>query len=204
MKILPNVHKNLFPLGNFKNIKDYFEYFIFEKNIMDLDTLLHQSAERNEWLKFYPTLDGFPITCSYIEDENSVSLSDVSKELSEINLFLPKDEILFHSGKLPNGIVLTEGQEFYLKEIFSTSLDPYIANVHDGNDDTFWFIQIKDDGIRCFPVPDEFNEYEIIILDSPKAQIVDIKQKKRNPNWNGNQLYNNEMKTIIYIDLYKS
>ncbi len=204
MKILPNVHNNLFPLGNFKNIKEYFEYFIFEKNIMDLDTPLYQSEERNEWLKFYPTLDVFPVTCSYIGDENSVSLSDVSKELSGVNLFLPKDEVLFHSGKLPNGIILAVGQEFYLKEIFSTSLDPYIANVHDGNDDTFWFIRIRDDGIRCFPVPDEFGEYEVIILDSPKAKIVDIKQKQRNSNWNGNQLYDNEMKTIIYIDLYKS
>lgn len=203
MKILPNVHENLFPLGNFKNIKDYFEYFIFEKNVMDLDEFLHQSTERNEWLKFYPTLDEFPITRSYIKNENSVTLSDVSKELCGVNLFLPKDGILFHSGKLPNGIILAIGQEFYLKEIFSTSLDPYIANVHDGNDDTFWFIRIKNDGIRCFPVPDEFGEYEVIILNSPKAKIVDIKQKQRNQNWNGSQLYNNDMKTIIYIDLYK-
>ena len=105
--------------------------FIFRKNIADLDKPLFNSSNRKLWLEDYPTLDCFPKTLSYIDDPNSFPLSEVAKELANVELYLPKNEILFHSGNLPNKVSLAIGQEFQLKEIFSATLDPYIANVHD-------------------------------------------------------------------------
>ncbi|QLB19420.1 hypothetical protein [Mannheimia granulomatis] len=204
MTILPNVYDKLFPLGDFDNIKDYFEYFIFEKNTSFIDDKLYNSVERKKWLKHYPSIEQYPNLISYIQDENSVSLSLISEELSETKLYLPLGETIFHSGSLPNGIDLSIGESFSLKEVFSSTLDPYIANVHDGDDDIYWLITIKDDSIRCFPVPDEYGEMEIIILDSPRAEIIGIEKRKRARNWNGyDSIYDNEEKTIIYIDLYK-
>ena len=179
MKKLPNIYQHLFPLNNFQTIKEYFEYFIFIKNIANLDNPLSNSSNRKLWLEDYPTLDCFPKTLSYIDDPNSFPLSEVAKELANVELCLPKNEILFHSGSLPNKVSLAIGQEFQLKEIFSATLDPYIANVHDSNDDTYWYIQIKNESIRCLPIPDEYGEYEVIILDSPTAKIVDIKTAQR-------------------------
>lgn len=143
MKKLPNIYQHLFPLSNFQTIKEYFEYFIFRKNIADLDKPLFNSSNRKLWLEDYPTLDCFPKTLSYIDDPNSFPLSEVAKELANVELYLPKNEILFHSGNLPNKVSLAIGQEFQLKEIFSATLDPYIANVHDSDDDIYWYIQIK-------------------------------------------------------------
>jgi len=126
----------------------------------------------------------------------------VAKELANVELYLPKNEILFHSGSLPNKVSLAIGQEFQLKEIFSATLDPYIANVHDSNDDTYWYIQIKNESIRCLPIPDEYGEYEVIILDSPTAKIVDIKTAQRDAMWLGDIYYKPEYKTIVYVNLY--
>lgn len=119
MKKLPNIYKHLFPLGNFQTIKEYFEYFIFKKNIDDLDNPLFNSSNRKLWLEDHPTLDCFPKTLSYIDDPNSFPLSEVAKELANVELYLPKNEILFHSGSLPNKVSLAIGQEFKLLEISS-------------------------------------------------------------------------------------
>ncbi len=202
MKKLPNIYQHLFPLNNFQTIKEYFEYFIFRKNIANLDNPLSNSSNRKLWLEDYPTLDCFPKTLSYIDDPNSFPLSEVAKELANVELYLPKNEILFHSGNLPNKVSLAIGQEFQLKEIFSATLDPYIANVHDSNDDTYWYIQIKNESIRCLPIPDEYGEYEVIILDSPIAKIVDIKTAQRDAMWQEGVHYKPETKTIISVDLY--
>ena len=202
MKKLPNIYQHLFPLNNFQTIKEYFEYFIFRKNIDDLDNPLFNSSNRKLWLEDYPTLDCFPKTLSYIDDPNSFPLSEVSKELANVELYLPKNEILFHSGNLPNNVSLAIGQEFQLHTIFSATLDPYIANVHDSNDDIYWYIQIKNEGIRCLPIPDEYGEYEVIILDSPIAKIVDIKTAHRDAMWLGDIHYKPENKTIVYVNLY--
>lgn len=201
MKKLPNIYQYLFPLGRFQTIREYFEYFIFTKNIADLDAPLFNSTNRKLWLEDYPTLDCFPKTLSYIDEQNSVLLSEVAKELADVELFLPKNEILFHSGSLPTEVSLDIGQEFQLKEIFSATLDPYIANIHDSDDDIYWYIQIKNDNIRCLPIPDEYGEYEVIILDSPIAKIVDIKTAQRDKMWQEGICYI-ETKTIIYVDLY--
>lgn len=204
MIILPSIYDKLFPLKNFNNIKDYFRYFIFKENVAILDDILFNSKERKEWLSHYPYIDKYPNLLSYIQDENSVPSSLISEELSETKLYLPFGEILFHSGSLPNGINLSKGESFSLKEVFSSTLDPYIANVHDSDDDIYWLITIKDNGIRCFPVPDEYGEMEVIILDSPRVEITGIEKRKRSRNWNGYEsTYNLEEKTIIYIDLYK-
>lgn len=202
MKKLPNIYQHLFPLNNFQTIKEYFEYFIFIKNIANLDNPLSNSSNRKLWLEDHPTLDCFPKTLSYIDDPNSFPLSEVAKELANVELYLPKNEILFHSGSLPNKVSLAIGQEFQLKEIFSATLDPYIANVHDSNDDTYWYIQIKNESIRCLPIPDEYGEYEVIILDSPIAKIVDIKTAQRDAMWQEGVHYKPETKTIISVDLY--
>jgi len=201
MKKLPNIYQYLFPLGRFQTIREYFEYFIFTKNIADLDAPLFNSTNRKLWLEDYPTLDCFPKTLSYIDEQNSVLLSEVAKELADVELYLPKNEILFHSGSLPTEVSLDIGQEFQLKEIFSATLDPYIANIHDSDDDIYWYIQIKNDNIRCLPIPDEYGEYEVIILDSPIAKIVDIKTAQRDKMWQEGICYI-ETKTIIYVDLY--
>ena len=201
MKKLPNIYQYLFPLGRFQTLREYFEYFIFTKNIADLDAPLFNSTNRKLWLEDYPTLDCFPKTLSYIDEQNSVLLSEVAKELADVELYLPKNEILFHSGSLPTEVSLDIGQEFQLKEIFSATLDPYIANIHDSDDDIYWYIQIKNDNIRCLPIPDEYGEYEVIILDSPIAKIVDIKTAQRDKMWQEGICYI-ETKTIIYVDLY--
>ncbi len=202
MKKLPNIYQYLFPLGRFQTIREYFEYFIFTKNIADLDAPLFNSTNRKLWLEHYPTLDCFPKTLSYINEQNSVLLSEVVKELANVELYLPKNEILFHSGSLPTEVSLDIGQEFQLKEIFSATLDPYIANIHDSDDDIYWYIQIKNDNIRCLPIPDEYGEYEVIILDSPIAKIVDIKTAQRDAMWLGDIYYKPENKTIVYVNLY--
>lgn len=202
MKKLPNIYQYLFPLGRFQTIREYFEYFIFTKNIADLDAPLFNSTNRKLWLEHYPTLDCFPKTLSYINEQNSVLLSEVVKELANVELYLPKNEILFHSGSLPTEVSLDIGQEFQLKEIFSATLDPYIANIHDSDDDIYWYIQIKNDNIRCLPIPDEYGEYEVIILDSPIAKIVDIKTAQRDAMWLGDIYYKPENKTIAYVNLY--
>ena len=201
MKKLPNIYQYLFPLGRFQTIREYFEYFIFTKNIADLDAPLFNSTNRKLWLEDYPTFDCFPKTLIYIDEQNSVLLSEVAKELADVELYLPKNEILFHSGSLPTEVSLDIGQEFQLKEIFSATLDPYIANIHDSDDDIYWYIQIKNDNIRCLPIPDEYGEYEVIILDSPIAKIVDIKTAQRDKMWQEGICYI-ETKTIIYVDLY--
>ena len=85
-----------------------------EKNIDDLDNPLFNSSNRKLWLEDYPTLDCFPKTLSYIDDPNSFPLSEVSKELANVELYLPKNEILFHSGNLPNNVSLAIGQEFQI------------------------------------------------------------------------------------------
>lgn len=126
----------------------------------------------------------------------------MAKELANVELYLPKNEILFHSGNLPNKVSLAIGQEFQLKEIFSATLDPYIANAHDSDDDIYWYIQIKNENIRCLPIPDEYGEYEVIILDSPIAKIVDIKAAQRDKMWLGDMASDPTTKTIIYVDLY--
>ncbi|HHE9504667.1 TPA: hypothetical protein ACPSEP_000320 [Haemophilus influenzae] len=202
MKKLPNIYKHLFPLGNFQTIKEYFEYFIFTKNIDDLDNPLFNSSNRKLWLEDHPTLDCFPKTLSYIDDPNSFPLSEVAKELANVKLYLPKNEILFHSGSLPNKVSLAIGQEFKLLEIFSATLDPYIANVHDSGDDIYWYIQIKSENIRCLPISDEYGEYEVIILDSPIAKIVDIKTAQRDKMRLGDMASDPTTKTIIYVNLY--
>lgn len=202
MKKLPNIYQYLFPLGRFQTIREYFEYFIFTKNIADLDAPLFNSTNRKLWLEDYPTLDCFPKTLSYIDEQNSVLLSEVAKELADVELYLPKNEILFHSGSLPTEVSLDIGQEFQLKEIFSATLDPYIANIHDSDDDIYWYIQIKNDNIRCLPIPDEYGEYEVIILDSPIAKIVDIKTAQRDAMWLGDIYCKPENKTIVYVNLY--
>ncbi|HHF5223289.1 TPA: hypothetical protein ACPPAE_000320 [Haemophilus influenzae] len=200
MKKLPNIYKHLFPLGNFQTIKEYFEYFIFTKNIDDLDNPLFNSSNRKLWLEDHPTLDCFPKTLSYIDDPNSFPLSEVAKELANVKLYLPKNEILFHSGSLPNKVSLAIGQEFKLLEIFSATLDPYIANVHDSGDDIYWYIQIKSENIRCLPISDEYGEYEVIILDSPIAKIVDIKTAQRDKMRLGDMASDPTTKTIIYVN----
>ena len=202
MKKLPNIYKHLFPLGNFQTIKEYFEYFIFTKNIDDLDNPLFNSSNRKLWLEDHPTLDCFPKTLNYIDDPNSFPLSEVAKELANVKLYLPKNEILFHSGSLPNKVSLAIGHEFKLLEIFSATLDPYIANVHDSGDDIYWYIQIKSENIRCLPISDEYGEYEVIILDSPIAKIVDIKTAQRDKMWLGDMASDPTTKTIIYVNLY--
>lgn len=203
MIILPNIYKKLFPLNGFQNIKDYFRFFIFKENNTILDEKIYSSTERKEWLRHYPNLEQYPNLLSYIDDENSIPLTSIVEELAETPLFLPKGETLFHSGKLPNDIKAEKGETFTLKEIFSATLDPYIANVHDGDDDVYWFIEIQNEGIRCFPIPDEFGEMEIIILDSPRVEIIGVEKRKRERNWNGYYSPYDEEKTIIYINLYK-
>ncbi|QGM80772.1 hypothetical protein [Otariodibacter oris] len=206
MTILPLVYDNIFPLNEqFKTVKDYFEYFIFCANTYVLDQPLRESKERKEWLKHYPDISNFPKTLKYIENENSVSLSEVENELSSISLYLSKGEILFHSGQIPEGINLQIGEEFQLKNIFSATLDPYIANAHDSNDDTYWYITINSDNIRCFPVPDredDSTEYEVIILDSPKVKITNIKKGIRNSKWDKSPPteYQDIEKTIVYVE----
>jgi diphthamide synthase (EF-2-diphthine--ammonia ligase) len=52
------------------------------------------------------------------------------------------------------------------------------------------------------PIPDEYGEYEVIILDSPIAKIVDIKTAQRDAMWLGDIYYKPENKTIAYVNLY--
>lgn len=203
MKILPIIYDNLFPLNNFPTIKEYFEYFMFDKNIADLDTPLYESVKRKQWIEDYPNLECFPETLNYIKDEKLANLNKVHQELSNIKLYLPVNQILFHSGNLPNGVPLKIGEKFQLKEIFSTTIDPYIANVHDSEDDVYWYIQVKDN-IRCLPIPDEYGEYEVIILDSPIAEIVDIKVDTVSATWSDMNYSQSITKTIVYIDIYKN
>ncbi|MDO5053685.1 MAG: hypothetical protein Q4D86_00040 [Pasteurella oralis] len=203
MKKLPNIYERLFPIRKFATIKEYFEHYVFEENLDDLDEVLYDSNERKQWVNEYPNLGSFSNTLDYIKDENSVPLLSVATELSDVELCLPMNEVLFHSGNLPNGVSLFIGTEFKLKEIFSATLDPYIAIVHDGEDDVYWYIQTKSENIRCLPVPDEFGEYEVIILGSPTAKIVDIISKRKNPMWLKNMSYKDPTdKTIVYIELY--
>ncbi|WP_440163120.1 hypothetical protein [Actinobacillus pleuropneumoniae] len=199
MTKLPEIFSRIFPLGKFNNIEEYFEHFIFQSNSSCLDKLLYKSQERRKWIGFYPNLKNFPCTEKYIQDEKAVNLSLVASELSGTNLFLPKDQVLFHQGNLPAN--LNVGSIFNLTSIFSTTLDPYIANCHEDNN-THWCIRVKNENVKCFPIPDKYGEYEVLILGSPRATIVDIKKQKRAIQWNGqDDQYNQDEHEIIYIDL---
>lgn len=195
MIILPRIYDKIFPLNNeFYTIKDYFEYIIFRGNISNLDEPLHQSIERNIWLGHYPDISCFPKTLQYIKYEKSISLNEVADELESVSLYIPTGKILFHSGGLPKYVSLKVGEEFELINVFSATLDPYIANVHDSDDNTYWFMEVKSNNIRCLPIPeqDAGNEYEVIILGSPKVKIIGISVQSN---------YQNEEKTIVYVEL---
>ncbi|OOF70582.1 hypothetical protein BKG91_03785 [Rodentibacter caecimuris] len=201
---LPNIDEEIYPIGGFNKPEDFFQFFIFEKNSALLDEPLWNSAKRKEWVNNSPDLQQFPFTTQYIKEEKSVELSDVAQELSTVNFILPVEQVLFHQGDLPPSIPLNKeaiGKEFKLLEIFSTTLDPYIANVHEDSD-VHWCIRIKGDNIRCYPIPEQdCNEYEVIILGSPKARIVDIVQKERNPYYVGVE-YRGCFKTLVFLELY--
>lgn len=202
--VLPNIDEEIYPIGGFDKPEDFFNFFIFQKNSALLDEPLWNSIKRKEWVSSAPNLALFPLTTQYIEDETSADLSAVAQELSKINLILPKEQVLFHQGDLPPKIPLDKcaiGKEFYLKNVFSATLDPYIANVHEDSN-VHWCIRIKGDNIRCYPIPEQdCNEYEVIILGEPKAKIIDIIQKERNPFYTGIE-QKGWVKTLVCLELY--
>lgn len=202
---LPNIDEEIYPIEGFNKPEDFFQFVIFEGNSALLDKPLWNSTKRKEWVNNSPDLQQFPFTTQYIKDEKSVDLSAVAQELSEINLILPKEQVLFHQGNIPLEIPLDKyaiGKEFYLKDIFSTTLDPFIANIHEPESrDVHWCIRIKGHNIRCYPVPEE-SEYEVIILGSPKAKIVNIVQGERNPLYSKWYEQKQWMKTLVFLELY--
>ncbi|MEH8027337.1 hypothetical protein [Gallibacterium anatis] len=207
--ILPNITEELFPIDRFESPEEYFEFFIFEKNTDLLDTPLYDSLARKDWIKATKKLEELPITEKYIEDEKSVALSKVANELKNIDLFLPVNQVLFHQGDFPKEYFPTPltkadiGKEFSLLEVFSATLDPYIANIHEGSD-IHWCISIKGENIRCYPVPCEVqNEYEIIILGSPKVKVKNVVTKERSHFYDENGIeLKGWIKTIVFVDLY--
>ncbi|WP_439291218.1 hypothetical protein [Lonepinella koalarum] len=198
--VLPNIDDELYPIGGFESPESFFEFFICDENSTLLDEPLYNSTERKIWIENSPKLENLPLTEQYIKDETRVALSDVAQELATIDFVLPLEQVFFHQGELPSSVSLAIGQEFHLLEVFSGTLDPYIANVHECSD-VHWCIRVKGQNIHCYPVSND-DEYEVIILGSPKARITNIVKRERNENYIQGYPQKGYVKTLVFLELY--
>ncbi|MBO4576207.1 MAG: hypothetical protein J5680_03755, partial [Neisseriaceae bacterium] len=132
----------------------------------------------SKWRKLSPKLseNSYCYTYRYVKDEKNKDTDKIKDELKDIEFFLDKNQTIFHGGIFPSDSPKI-GDEITTMEIFSTTIDPFIASHHAIQEKKayLWIIKLNQK-TKCLPVNTENmgTENEIIIIDSLKLKITNI------------------------------
>lgn len=179
MTLLKNTDNLIFPFQSNTALYQSYEDFVLKTfgglNSIDLDKRTYEQF--SQWKISSPQLSesSHPYTYRYIEDENNKDTSKIKDELQSTQIFLDKNQTLFHGGIFPKNNPKI-GDTITTMEIFSTSIDPSIASHHAIQEKQAFLWVIKLNKItKCLPVNIEtMEESEVIIIDSLKLKITKI------------------------------
>lgn len=171
MTLLNNTDNLIFPFQSNTALYQSYEDFILKTfgglNSDDLNKKIYEQF--SQWKAFSPQLSEslHPYTYRYVKDENNKDTSKIKNELQSTQIFLDKNQTLFHGGIFPKNNPKI-GDTITTMEIFSTSIDPFIASHHAIQEKQAFLWVIKLNKItKCLPVNIEtMEESEVINVSS--------------------------------------